>query len=120
MYKHSFYGGSTRAIISKVENISGFTFYRIFFKVLKLNEFSNLTSGIEGFDEVQTAYNNFTTQMAWIAMVPSLFMALIAGALSDDFGRKPLMLFPVTGLLLRNLSNSNNLTIKIRGACIVS
>jgi MFS family permease len=67
----------------------------------------NLTSEQTEFDEVQTQYNNFITVLAWIGFVPSLLFALIAGALSDDFGRKPLLLV-TTG----NEISLNKLTIQ--------
>jgi MFS family permease len=36
----------------------------------------------------------------WISTVPMVFFALIAGALSDEFGRKPLILFPMIGSMV--------------------
>jgi PCFT/HCP family folate transporter-like MFS transporter 1/3 len=36
----------------------------------------------------------------WIAAVPTILFSLMAGALSDVFGRKPLLLLPLIGYLL--------------------
>ena len=48
-------------------------------------------------EEVQIEANNFLMNSQWISSVPIIFFALIAGALSDEFGRKPLLLFPLFG-----------------------
>jgi MFS family permease len=45
---------------------------------------------------------------SWIAAVPLLFFSTIAGALSDVFGRKPLILFPLIGYLLSSIFNTVN------------
>jgi hypothetical protein len=45
---------------------------------------------------------------SWIAAVPLLFFSTIAGALSDVFGRKPLILFPLIGYLLSSIFNTIN------------
>ena len=38
--------------------------------------------------------------LQWIGSGPGLIFALFAGALSDDFGRKPLLIFPILGDIL--------------------
>ena len=48
-------------------------------------------------EEVQVYINNFFMIQQWIASAPAIFYSLIAGALSDDFGRKPLLIFPLLG-----------------------
>jgi hypothetical protein len=37
----------------------------------------------------------------WLSSVPCVFLSVIAGALSDEFGIKPLLLFPLIGDLAR-------------------
>ncbi len=37
---------------------------------------------------------------SWIARVPTLVYSLFAGSLSDDFGRKPLIIFPILGTII--------------------
>ncbi len=44
----------------------------------------------------------------WIAYVPLITFSIIAGALSNVFGRKPLMLFPLIGCLLGSFINIIN------------
>ena len=44
----------------------------------------------------------------WIAYVPLIGFSIIAGALSDVFGRKPLMLIPLIGYLLGSLTSIIN------------
>ncbi len=63
----------------------------------------NLEAGQPEFDEVQKWYNDFISTMAWVAMGPGLIMSLISGALSDDFGRKPLIIVPMIGFLLSGI-----------------
>ena len=41
----------------------------------------------------------------WIGTVPVIFFSIIGGALSDVFGRKPLMLFPLIGYFLSSTVN---------------
>jgi MFS family permease len=52
--------------------------------------------------EVQAIANNFQMNSQWISSVPSVFFSVIAGALSDEFGRKPLLLFPLIGDFARD------------------
>jgi MFS family permease len=40
----------------------------------------------------------------WISAVPLLFFSLIAGSLSDVFGRKPLILYPLIGYSLTSIT----------------
>ena len=47
--------------------------------------------------------NNFQMYSSWIGRTPLIFFTIIAGALSDVFGRKPLMLVPLTGYILSSL-----------------
>jgi len=63
---------------------------------------SNLTLDINKpvEEKVQEAVNNFQMNANWIASVPIIFFSIIAGALSDEFGRKPPLLFPMMGNLL--------------------
>ena len=44
----------------------------------------------------------------WISSVPCVCFSIVAGALSDEFGRKPLLLFPLIGDLSRVLLNIIN------------
>ncbi len=48
--------------------------------------------------QVQIHVNNFEMTRDWIYNGPPIFFSLIAGALSDKFGRKPLIVFPVIGM----------------------
>ncbi len=52
--------------------------------------------------------NNFQQSSQWITSVPLVIFSVIAGALSDVFGRKPLILFPLIGYLLNALANIVN------------
>jgi MFS family permease len=58
--------------------------------------------------DVQVLVNNFQQNSQWIASVPLIIFSVIAGALSDVFGRKPLILFPLIGYLLNSLANIVN------------
>ena len=44
----------------------------------------------------------------WISNVPIVLFSIIAGALSDEFGRKPLMIWPMIGDLIATLFNIIN------------
>ena len=45
----------------------------------------------------------------WISSVPMIIFAIIAGALSDEYGRvKPLILIPLIGFLLSGLISMMN------------
>eukprot|EP00095_Tigriopus_kingsejongensis_P000772 maker-scaffold67_size430214-snap-gene-1.17 protein:Tk00772 transcript:maker-scaffold67_size430214-snap-gene-1.17-mRNA-1 annotation:"solute carrier family 46 member 3-like isoform x1" len=50
--------------------------------------------------EVQLYTNMFDLRRQYISMGPILLYTLVAGALSDDFGRKPLLLFPILGRIV--------------------
>ena len=65
---------------------------------------SNLTLA-ENLDvniEVQKQVATIQTNGMYLGAVPSVVYSLFAGALSDDFGRKPLMLLPAIGMILRD------------------
>ena len=47
--------------------------------------------------DVQTRANDFLLVSQWIGGVPVIFYSLFVGALSDDFGRKPFIFFPILG-----------------------
>jgi hypothetical protein len=57
---------------------------------------------------VQESVNNFLMTSQWISSVPVVFFAAIAGALSDEFGRKPLMFFPILGSVITLGANMIN------------
>jgi PCFT/HCP family folate transporter-like MFS transporter 1/3 len=63
---------------------------------------------IEGL--VQAEVNNFLMKSNWIASVPIIFFSVIAGALSDEFGRKPLLLLPMLGNFFAMMMNTINYT----------
>ncbi len=46
---------------------------------------------------VQRRVNGFEITRDWVCNAPPLLLGMIAGALSDQFGRKPLMIFPLVG-----------------------
>lgn len=50
--------------------------------------------------EVQTRANDLLLVSQWIGGVPVILYSLFVGALSDDFGRKPFVFFPILGMLL--------------------
>ena len=52
---------------------------------------------------VQRKVNDIQLAIQWIASGPAIFYALIAGGLSDDFGRKPLILIPVVGYFITGI-----------------
>jgi PCFT/HCP family folate transporter-like MFS transporter 1/3 len=58
--------------------------------------------------DVQVLVNNFQMISQWIAYVPLIGFSIIAGALSDVFGRKPLILIPLIGYLLGSLTSIIN------------
>ncbi len=58
--------------------------------------------------EVQGFVNNFQMKSQWISSVPCVLFSIIAGALSDEFGRKPLLLLPLIGDFTRMLLNLVN------------
>ena len=51
---------------------------------------------------VQRIVNDFQTNQSWLDSGPSLFYVFFAGAISDHFGRKPLIFFPLLGTSLLN------------------
>ena len=50
--------------------------------------------------EVQVIVNNFQMNSQWIGNIPLIAFSIIAGPLSDVFGRKPLMIVPLIGYIL--------------------
>ena len=48
-------------------------------------------------EEVQVLTNNFQMNAQWITSIPGILFSLYAGPLSDKFGRKPLLMFPIVG-----------------------
>jgi hypothetical protein len=78
---------------------------------LTIVKFSNKNKNILNFivtaandgiqQEVQIYANNFQMNSQWIGSVPMIAFSIIAGALSDVFGRKPLLLYP----LIQGFSN---------------
>ncbi len=61
-----------------------------------LNSFPNETIK----DEVQVFSNNFDIKSQWFGAVPAIVYSVFAGALSDRYGRKPLMVLPLTGVAI--------------------
>ena len=57
---------------------------------------------------VQEGVNNFLMTSQWISSVPTIFFAAVAGALSDEFGRKPLIFFPIFGTVITLAMNMIN------------
>ena len=47
--------------------------------------------------------NTFKMKSEWIGTAPAFFYTLIAGSLSDDFGRRPLLIIPLIGYFLVTL-----------------
>ncbi len=47
--------------------------------------------------QVQERVNSFEITRDWVGNAPPVFFGLVAGALSDQFGRKPLMIWPIAG-----------------------
>lgn len=47
--------------------------------------------------QVQIDVNKFEVIRDWVYHAPPIFFAAIAGALSDRYGRKPLLVFPIVG-----------------------
>ncbi|XP_059097126.1 lysosomal proton-coupled steroid conjugate and bile acid symporter SLC46A3-like [Tigriopus californicus] len=60
-------------------------------------------------NEVQLQVNNFQMIGQWIGAIPALILALFAGGLSDDIGRKPLLIVPLVGSTLTSLLEILNL-----------
>lgn len=58
--------------------------------------------------DVQTHVNNFLMKSQWIGSAPIIFFSCISGALSDEFGRKPLIFFPLLGLVVSFVLNIVN------------
>ena len=59
-------------------------------------------------DEVQILTNNFQMTGQWITSVPGILFSLYAGPLSDKFGRKPLMMFPILGFIFSSIGGIIN------------
>ncbi len=51
-------------------------------------------------NEVQIFSNDFAITDKWVRTVPSFLYAVFAGALSDKYGRKPLILLPLIGNII--------------------
>ena len=58
---------------------------------------SNLADYPELQDEVQISYNQFETGKKLVGMVPLVLYSLVAGALSDKYGRKPIFIVALFG-----------------------
>jgi len=52
--------------------------------------------------------NDVQLVMLWIQTGPSILYVFFAGALSDKFGRKPLILIPLLGFLFANVATLVN------------
>lgn len=50
--------------------------------------------------QVQEIINHFEFKKRYLGMAPAFIYTLLAGALSDRYGRKPLLLFPLIGSLI--------------------
>lgn len=57
---------------------------------------------------VQQRVNTFNIVGQWIGLLPTLVFSLFAGSLSDDFGRKPLILWPTAGAVLSAIFSTVN------------
>lgn len=51
-------------------------------------------------NEVQRKLANFEMISKWIRTTPTLVYAFVMGALSDKFGRKPLLMLPMIGTVI--------------------
>ena len=63
-------------------------------------------NGIE--NDVQIRVNNFQTNAIWISSAPAVIFSLYAGPLSDNLGRKPLIMIPLLGFLFTAISGIIN------------
>ena len=54
--------------------------------------------------EVQKEVVDIQTIGVYLGAAPALIYSLFAGSLSDDFGRKPLMVVPMIGIVLTNIA----------------
>jgi MFS family permease len=61
---------------------------------------------------VQEFVNDFQMNSQWIASVPIILFSIIAGALSDVFGRKPLIILPLIGNLVAIIFGIINYTFR--------
>ena len=61
---------------------------------------SNLADYPELQDEVQISYNQFETGKKLVGMAPLILYSLVAGALSDKYGRKPIFLVALFGRMM--------------------
>jgi hypothetical protein len=51
-------------------------------------------------NEVQIFSNDFSITDKWVSTVPAFIYVIFAGALSDRYGRRPLLLLPLFGNVL--------------------
>jgi hypothetical protein len=59
-------------------------------------------------NNVQRKFQSFEMIGQWIKSAPALVFAFFIGSLSDKFGRKPLMLFPLFGSVIDGVLNFIN------------
>ena len=59
-------------------------------------------------DDVQTRVNNFFVKSQWISSVPRIIFSLYGGPISDQIGRKPIILIPILGHAFMALSGIIN------------
>ena len=92
------------------------TDYKIFRKICHIQQnysldvCANLNNDTATEQIVQGYVNDFQMNSQWISSVPIILFSMIAGALSDVFGRKPLILFPLIGNLLAIICGIINYT----------
>ncbi len=72
----------------------------------------NLNNDTATEEIVQGYVNDFQMNSQWISSVPIILFSMIAGALSDVFGRKPLILFPLIGNFLAVICGMINYTFR--------
>ena len=64
----------------------------------------NLNKSSDIFNEIQKKGNNFLMVSGWIESAPALVYSLFVGSLADQFGFKPLLLGPLTGMLISDIA----------------
>lgn len=60
----------------------------------------NLSAYNETQSEVQTRANNFEMFGQFMTTIPTIIYSFFAGSLSDDYGRKPLIILPTFGVVI--------------------